>query len=141
MMTAHLVPGFNQEALRRACHKLADQLLFSSAPQSDIAQHVDLAEALLQDALHHVQYLVEQQRDPNLLTTAVLYISSHHATPERDRHEAITWFSASLDVLVELICPNTPGSPEEVLLYSALEEGLEELREGADAAKPKAVPG
>ena len=141
MMSTNPVPGFNQEALRRACHKLADQVLFSSAPQSDITQHVDLAEALLQDALHHVQYLVEQQRDPNLLTTAVLSIGSHHAMPERDRHAAVAWFSASLDVLVELICPNTPGSPEEALLYSALEEGLEELREDAGAAKSKAVPG
>jgi hypothetical protein len=130
-MNSDRLPGFDQEALRRACHKLADQLLFSTDPQSDIARHVDLAEAIFNSALHHVDYLVAQHRDPNLLTNAVLYIGNHHAMPERDRQEAVVRFSAWLDVLIELMCPNTPGSAEEVLLYDALDEGLEDLREDA----------
>jgi hypothetical protein len=140
MMSTSPVPGFDQEALRRACHKLADQLLFSTAPQSDIAQHVDLAEAILMRALHHVEFLVKEQLDPNLLTMATVYISNHHAMPKSDRQDAVVWFSTVLEVFVELMCPNTPGSPEEVLLYGALEEGLEVLREDAGAAKPQPTP-
>ena len=127
------VPGFDREALRRACHKLADQLLPSRSPDADIARHVVLGEAMMRNALGHVDFLVAQQRDPNLLTAAVLYITNHHAMPQGDPEYAIVWFSASLDVLAELMCPNTPGTAEEAIIYAALTEGLTELR--ADASE------
>ena len=65
---------------------------------------------LVREATRHVEYLSEQERDPNFLVFAIRYLTHSHAMPPLEGN--IEWFRSALDVLVELACPNTPIGPE-----------------------------
>jgi hypothetical protein len=71
-----------------------------------------LAEKYYRIAHVQLQFITEQNRDPNLLVRAVRYLAHTHALPPMGKDTE--WFSDMLGVLIELACPNTglpPPSP------------------------------
>jgi len=61
------------------------------------------AERYKQIALSHVEWLVENQINPNELVAAVQYLGIHAIPPMGDDEQ---WFADMLDVIVQLFAPN-----------------------------------
>jgi hypothetical protein len=115
----------NRKRLKAACHKVAKTTMWAQQP-IDAALIEALAERFLKIAEHHEPFIVEQGRDPNLITRAVHYLAYSHAMPPMN--DDTNWFSDMLDVLVELACPNSIGSRRLELFYRDIEEGIAESR-------------
>lgn len=99
-MTQQLYKG----ALNDACLELAKQVLWSSkGTSSDIVE--TLAGKFQDEALHHVDFIAGQDRDPNILTRAIHYLAEAHAIPPMGTD--ISWFREMLSCLVELAVPNS----------------------------------
>lgn len=122
--------GMDYDGLRRACWHLAHSLL--SLDGNDVtARCSSLAIGFEADALSHLQYLLESDRDPNLLTAAVRFLGSHIAIPPMV--DDPRWFSSAMTVLVELACPNGAGDPSESPLYREIGKGLAAMEADAHA--------
>ena len=61
---------FDKSALSSACHQLAEQILRTPKDVSlDIVE--TLAEKFQKEALYHLDFIISQKHDPNLLTKAI----------------------------------------------------------------------
>lgn len=90
-------------ALNDACLELAKQVLWTSNGMSnDIVE--TLSARFQEDALRHVDFIIGQDRDPNILTRAVHYLVDSHAVPPMGSDT--NWFSHMLSCLIELAVPN-----------------------------------
>lgn len=99
-MTEQLYKG----ALNDACIALAKQVLWTSnGVSNDIVE--TLAARFQEEALHHFEFIIGQDRDPNMLTRAVHYLIDSHAIPPMGSD--ITWFRKMLSCLIELSVPNS----------------------------------
>lgn len=76
----------------------------------------------MESTTHHLQFIQDQGRDPNLLTEAVRYLTLKHAIPPMA--EDIRWFQNMLEVLVELCCPNQGVGPEQGRFFQELRTGI-----------------
>jgi hypothetical protein len=91
-------------ALNDACLELARQVLVTkSGASNDIVE--TLAAKFQDEALHHLDFIISQGRDPNILTRAVHYLVDAHAIPPMSSD--ISWFREMLTCLVELAVPNS----------------------------------
>ena len=116
----------NSEGLHAACVEVARSTLWR--PKEEVQATEDDIEALaaqyVEHALHHVEFITDQGRDPNILVRAARYLAHTHAMPPM-RHD-VGWFSDMLDVLIELACPNT-GLPRQGRAFiTDLRRGLSE---------------
>lgn len=122
----------NKEALFEACKELVKHTLWQTPEPQDISDIIDTEQIkktiqkYLEEALRHVEFIVEQKRDPNLITRAVLYLSQAHAIPPMK--EDLTWFSNMLEAVIELACPNAIHSKETAQFLYDIEEGIKEIR-------------
>lgn len=95
---------FYKGALNDACLELARQVLITkNGPSNDIVE--TLAAKFEDEALHHLDFIIGQERDPNVLTRAVHYLVDAHAIPPMGSD--ISWFREMLTCLVELAVPNS----------------------------------
>ena len=124
-----MLPSFDNAALLEACRAIATDILRTHLERPDVSRVDVLTARLAERAGEHVDYVVARRRDPNLVTRAVRYLGAHHAIPPLG--EDVGWFVDMLEVLIELACPNTPGSRRELAFYDDLEEGLLQLRESS----------
>lgn len=124
--------NLNRDALFEACKKVASQTLWQTPYPQDISDIIDseqinkTIQGYFEEALHHVEFIVEQKRDPNLITRAILYLSQSHAIPPMK--EDLTWFNNALEVLIELACPNVMHSKETSQFLYDIEKGIKETR-------------
>jgi len=122
----------NKEALFEACKKLVKHILWQTPLPQDISDIIDTEQIrkttrkYFEEALRHVEFIVEHKRDPNLITRAILYLSQAHAIPPMK--EDLTWFSNMLEAVIELACPNTIHSKETAQFLSDIEEGIRGIR-------------
>jgi hypothetical protein len=108
-------------ALNDACVELAEQVLAS--PSGVSADLVETLAARFQDeALHHLEFIQGQGRDPNILTRAVHYIADAHAIPPMATD--IIWFRSMIDFAVELAVPNSGLSDSGRAFLSDVQDGL-----------------
>jgi hypothetical protein len=108
-------------ALNDACVQLATQVLSSSSGVS--ADVVETLAARYQDeALQHLEFILGQDRDPNLLTRAVHYIGDAHAIPPMGTD--IIWFRSMIDFAVELAVPNAGLSDEGRPFLADVQAGI-----------------
>lgn len=108
-------------ALNDACLELAKQVL--SSPKGVSADLVETLAARFQDeALHHLEFIEGQGRDPNLLTRAVHYIADAHAIPPMGID--VIWFRSMLDFAVELAVPNSGLTDGGRAFLSDVQDGL-----------------
>jgi len=99
---------FDKGVLNSACHQLAEQILRTSKGVSlDIVE--TLAEKFQKEALYHVDFIIGQEHDPNLLTKAIYYLIEAHAIPPMGTD--VVWFQHMLTCLVELAIPNSGLTP------------------------------
>jgi hypothetical protein len=108
-------------ALNDACVELAEQVL--SSPQGVSTDLVETLAARYQaEALHHLEFIQGQGRDPNLLTRAVHYIANAHAIPPMGSD--IIWFRSMMDFAVELAVPNSGLSNMGAAFLADVRDGL-----------------
>lgn len=114
----------NTEALHAACREVAKTTLWKpdgekKRPEKEIDA---LAEKYYRIAHVQLQFITEQNRDPNLLVRAVRYLAHTHALPPMGKDTE--WFSDMLGVLIELACPNTGLPPKGKAFITDLRRGL-----------------
>jgi hypothetical protein len=114
----------NTEALHAACLEVARATLWNpdSEKKSTEKKIEALAEKLHTVALHHLEFITETNRDPNLLVRAVRYLAHTHAIPPM--RDDTGWFLDMLQVLIELACPNTDLPPRGKAFIADLRRGL-----------------
>lgn len=121
---------FNKDALFEACKKVADQTLYQTSCPDNLSDIIDseqkqkTIQKYFEKSLWYVEFIVDQKRDPNLITRAVLYLSQSHAIPPMK--DDLVWFSNMLEALVELACPNSILTKETVQFLYDVEEGIKE---------------
>lgn len=110
----------NREALKTACAVIARNTMWERRP-IDVESMNRLASAYERIALEHLEFVVDQDRDPNLIVRAVEYLDVHAIPPMRDDTD---WFRDMLIALVDLSCPNHGGSVEYDEFYKDIEAGI-----------------
>lgn len=124
--------SLDKDALFEACKKVAAQTLWQDPKPSVLSDIIDsdqikrTIQGYFENALFYEEFLIEQKKDPNLITCAVLYLSEAHAVPLFK--EDLTWFKNMLEVLIELVCPNLIYSEEIPQFLYDIEEGIKETR-------------
>ena len=104
------LPVLDKVALYEACKKVAIHTLWQTPEPYDLSDIIDTeqiektVQGYFKEALFYEEFVIEQNKDPNLITRAVLYLSESHAVPPMK--EDLTWFKNMLEVLIELVCPN-----------------------------------
>lgn len=110
-------------ALNDACVELAKQVVWvNGETSSDIVETFALK--LQEVALSHVEYVIESDRDPNLITRAIHYLAETHAIPPMSTD--LVWFREMLLCLIELAVPNSGLSPKGAQFILDLQVGIEE---------------
>ena len=110
------LPVLDKVALYEACKKVANSTLWQTPKPHDLSDIIDTEQiekaiqGYFKEALFYEEFVIEQNKDPNLITRAVLYLSESHAVPPMK--EDLTWFKNMLEVLIELVCPNVVHSEE-----------------------------
>ena len=126
----------NKEALFEACKKVANNTLWQTPSPNKLSDIIDseqkqkTIQKYFEESLNYVDFIVEQKRDPNLITRAVLYLSQSQAIPPLK--DDIEWFSNILAALVELACPNVILTKETIIFLYDIEEGIKESFKNMD---------
>ena len=119
----------DRDKLQEACFNIARTVLWVQRPVP-VTEIQSLADQFYKEALWHEDFVAGQDRDPNLITSAVVYLGNRHAIPPLA--DDPQWFNNMLQVLIELCCPNQGGQINEEQFFRELELGIAESR--ADAA-------
>lgn len=123
-MTQQLYKG----ALNDACLNLAKCVLITdNGGSNDIVE--TLAARFEDEALLHLDFIVGQDRDPNLLTRAVNYLAESHAIPPMGTD--VGWFRQMLICLVELAVPNAGLTPNGATFLRDVQVGIQESLDDA----------
>ena len=115
----------DKEALRTACYNVARNTLWEQHPVS-VEEIEDHADSLYKIVIEYVDFIKDQERDPNILVRAVRYLGHKHAIPPM--RDDVRWFSDMLEVLVELVCPNSESTSESVEFFNDIEDGIARSR-------------
>jgi len=109
--------------LKRACFESAAQVLQKRRP-IDVAEIQRLADQYFEVAADPVveEFILGQERDPNLILQIVNYLGGRHAIPPHGHDNA--WFHYMFECLVELACPNCGGTEEDEQFFREIEEGI-----------------
>ena len=119
-------PPLDRDRLKLACLEVARNIAWRGGPVNDVLA-TSFAELLADEASFHEDFLIGQDRDPNIITWAVSYLAHAHAMPPSGAD--IGWFREGLAVLIELACPNTAGRIEDERLYREIEQGIQWSRD------------
>jgi len=110
-------------ALNDACRRVAEGVLWTQAGTSaDLVE--TLAHKLQAVAEHHEYFIVEQGKDPNVITRATSYIAHVHAVPMM-ASESVQWFNGLLSGLIELAVPNSVVSKDLFPFFEDIRRGIE----------------
>ncbi|MGH9548085.1 MAG: hypothetical protein ACRD3W_01875, partial [Terriglobales bacterium] len=73
----------NTEALYAACRAVAEQTLWKTTREKKTTKKEieALTERFYTSTIVHLDFIIEQHRDPNLLVRAVRYLAHTHALP------------------------------------------------------------
>jgi hypothetical protein len=116
----------NYESLRYACFSAAKKTMWDVRP-TDLAKIENLAREFHTIALSHLDEVLKQGRDSNILVRAVTYLANTHAIPPM--HDNREWFIFMLRTLVELSCPKKDQTAETAEIFSDIEAGIIMARE------------
>ena len=112
-------------ALQAACYELARSIRWKDTPVDEVLAR-GMVDLYVKEATHHEQYLEGRGRDPNFIVHAVRYLAHVHAIPPLEGN--FSWFTDSLDILVELACPNSGVSEAQRPFFEELAKGIAESR-------------
>lgn len=113
----------DREALKTACFSLAKNTLWKMGPV-DVSVIQAHAEKLYEEALctELDEFIARQNRDPNMITRAVIYLNNTHAMPPMK--DDTRWFYDMLTALIELACPNNVQNTESINFLKDIEKGV-----------------
>ena len=111
----------NYEALQSACFAAAKETMWDVRP-TDVRKIESLAKEFYNIALSHLNQILEQGRDANILVRAVAYLAHTHAIPPM--HDNREWFLFMLRTLVELSCPKTIQTRVSSAIFYDIESGI-----------------
>lgn len=113
--------------LKRACFDVAAQILQERRP-IDVAEIEQLADQYFKIAADPdlEDFILGQERDPNLVLHIVNYLGGRHAIPPMG-HDA-AWFYNMFQCLVEIACPNCVGTQADEPFFRDIEEGIATCR-------------
>lgn len=115
-------------ALNDACQKMAKCVLISdSGLSNDIVE--TLAAKFEDEALHYLDFIVGQDRDPNILTRAVNYLAESQAIPPMGTD--LSWFRQMLTCSVELAVPNAGLTSKGAAFLKDVGAGIQESLQDA----------
>jgi len=117
------------KALKDACFQLARNTMWERKPV-DLADIQSHAENLYSEAIQLEEFIVGQERDPNMLTRAVRYLDQTHAIPPMK--DDTWWFYNMLSAIIELACPNMIQSQDSQEIFKDIEEGISIARSSSD---------
>lgn len=118
---------FDKEGLWAACYHIANQKSYEGRPV-DVKVIKRLADILYTNALFYRDYLEGLNVDPNVLVRAVRYLASTHTNPYlNDDQRLISWFSNSLDILIELVSPHVKISYDSALFLKDVQAGVSRI--------------
>lgn len=115
----------DRKALHEACLDVARSIHWKKKLTDEILIDVS-SKRYFDAALHYEDFIIGQERDPNIIVRAIKYIANKHAIPPM-KHD-LDEFSTALEVLIELACPNTGTEPEQEQFFQDIEEGLQDAR-------------
>lgn len=116
------VKHLNHINLKEACFKFAKNTMWELKP-IDVARIQNFAEQIYQEALFYEEYLINRKRDPNILVLCLKYLEHKHGYPIADD---IKFLKSALEILIELICPNTDTDSSLEPFFSELLIGIDE---------------
>lgn len=107
----------DEDALRAACLELSKQTMWVEVQS--------VADGYYKTAMHHLEFIEGQGRDPNMLTRAVNYVAHTHADPAMQDDQS--WFLFMMMALIELACPNAGQTTKSAEFLADIEIGIEEI--------------
>ncbi len=110
----------DRTVLESACRTVAKNCMWQRQPVDQSSVDA-LGRRFADIAQNYAEYLSLQDQDPNIVIRTVRYIDPHHGEPHGDRTD---WFHEALDVLVELVCPNTAPNDDSERFYKDVEFGI-----------------
>lgn len=106
--------------LRGLCLEAAQSVAFPFKPIDSKVQ-TDLASRYFDLAVKKYElYFPREEERPGLFLSLVRYLVDVHADPGKENNPE--WFDTGLEVLLELVCPNTDPSAEANTYLDALYE-------------------
>ena len=119
----------DRDELKAACYEVATNTMWERRP-IDVEAIQAVAAEFVKTAEFHEEFVIGQGRDPNSIIWAVRYLNYVHAMPPM--RDDTRWFDDMLQVLVELVCPNSVGSRELEPFFQDIEQGIANYRTGYD---------
>ena len=113
---------FNKSELYRACMEVAEETLWDHQNPPSHDRIKGLADKFFQYAEQLSEVGEDLAPGENPIVHAVRYLAYTHAIPPMG--EDTRWFRESLEVLMELCCPNTIHTSDSVKFFNLLEQGI-----------------
>ena len=120
------------KALLNACYETALQTMWGRQP-GDADAITALANEFSRIAEEHGDFLIERNRDPNIIVRAVRYLATCHAMPPM--RDDTAWFSDMLTAMIELACPDTHVFREHEPFFCDIEQGIAVARSNYDRSQ------
>jgi len=117
--------ALDNNALAAACFEVARAIRWKDNPVDEVLAKAAI-ELYFNVAIEHEEYLLDQERDPNIIVRAVRYIALKHAIPPMEGN--VEAFASMLDVLIELACPNQGVDRDQEPFFKDIEEGIQKAR-------------
>jgi len=123
-MTQQMFKG----ALNDACLEVAKQVLWTpEGASNDVIE--TLAAKFQKVALDHVDFIVGQGRDPNIITRAIHYLEVHAIPP---MGTDIRWFKFMLNCVIEMAVPNSGLNSKQAEFLKDIQTGIDESIQSED---------
>ena len=113
-------PRLDQAALHEACRKLAHRVL-GEGKLVDVSAIEGVAQEYVEIATEEAASVSDAGRDPNLITRAVLYLSTCNTLPPTGG--AALRFYEMLAALVELACPTEDVARTNAAFFRDINKG------------------
>ena len=121
MNSAERNQSLNLDMLRLACHELARSIHWRHDPVDKLVAWA-VVDGYVKLARDHERYLIDSGRDPNMLCRAVRYMASALAVPAFAGD--MSWFSNSLETLLELAYPSITLDQHSGAFLHDIEDGI-----------------
>jgi hypothetical protein len=123
--------------IRKSCFELATHLMWEKGAwtinkiESNLSELNSIAEKLYKIAEDQFESRKNLEINSEIVSRAIYYINRVHTIPPLRGN--YVWFENTLDVLLEIVCPNTllKEESEHILFLNDIEKGLEISRNDA----------
>ena len=119
-------PNLYTDALRIACTELARSMRTGQSTIDNVISDA-MVDRYMKAAQEYEDFVVGQERDPNLLVHIVRYMAAVHAIPPVEG--SLNWFHNVFHVLLELACPNAGVDAMQEPFFREVQLGIQASRD------------